>query len=555
MNYKTFQKVIGKRDLFKEQLQKLVTSKRNDILAVNRKYFEGEHWKLDQYNRSNTTTSGKMIWSKRKVNANPSDAYVRAANAQEISFHKGQLQQKNFVRLFTHIYQEYITGKDDEKTVVNYKTSEESKNEDIEKEINESLNSGWGELKTFIKTQVARMVTNTVAISSVFDKVNIEDAREIFPIYDHDEMRAVIKAYMIDNETAKVYNINTNKDVVYAEVWKLDGVVYYGEFVDGKLINESGELDVYLIDKNDGKVTTQSLDELPFVIVPNIDHPFNKFDCKNLEDSEIFDWIDQNDAYNASRTVEFLTNLFLASPKVSVNLEILKSLNMDINDKALQEAIRNFQYSPYSIDTLPIEVKAGNTIPESFYTGLRNTEDGLYESASIPKFIVKGELPSGLATETVQLGMMVLTKKINQKREQLRMLIEKSTKLLLKDKGYNVDNLLQVGEIVVEMPDIAGLSLQELLNTLREYANTGVLPGEYVAEEALTALGRSEDIEKVENIKRESADVLFSQIDRFRNQSKSERDAEAQVIAEAERKSLLQETNAQLEELQQNGKS
>lgn len=540
MNYKTFLKIIQDQELFSKKLVQLITGERNQTIEVNRKYFEGEHWQIDSDGRSNTTTSGKQIWSKKKIKANPEDPFVRSANSQEVSFHRGQLQTKNFVKLFIHIYQEYINGKDDEVANVRYvvdgKVGDEA--------INEVLGEMWDNIEIFTKTEVARLVTETVGIGSVVDGISAEDAKEIFPIYDGDELKIVMRAYMVDEVEAKALGYDKEEDKVpYAEVYSLeDGRVSLQVYLAGKLIEDHTP---YLVGEEEIRV----LDELPFFIVANIDHPFQRFDCKHLEDSEIFDWIDQNDSYNASRTVEFLTNLFLASPKVSVNLEVLKELGMDLSDPGLQEAIRNFQYSPYSVDTLPIEVKPGNTIPPSFYTGLESTESGLYESASIPKFIIKGELPSGLATETVQLGMMILTKKISQKREQLKYLIQELSRLELKVRGYDTEALLEQGDIVVDMPDISGLTLSELLVMLREYTTSGILPTEYTAKEALTAIGRAEDVEEVEVLRREAANVTLQQVNDFRKRSVSEKEAQQQLKDNENRRALLQETNAQIEAL------
>ena len=512
----------------------LIHSPRNDLLQTYRDYYNGIHWKYDEDGRSNTTRSGKQIWGKTRNNYYAtSDPYQRNTNRNRVSFSRGQLQTINYINRFITVYQDNILGRGEQELKIT--TGNE--------EADEYLKESYGDMDAYVKEQLARMVINTVAIDKIKfhdDQYHVKpaDAKEMYPVYMKDMVVGFARSYMIDWMEAKSYGINTKtkKDVPYAEVYYQDQddmLWYFARFVDGRIVNDGGEPE-------------RLVDELQFnpcTMVANIDHPFDKFDDDSLESTEMNEWIDKNDSLNATRTIEFLTNLFLASPKVSVDHDQVQNMGLSLADPAIQDAINSFQMMPYTIDTFPFKIMQGNAIPESFYKGLDMTRDSLFEDANIPRFMASGSIPSGTATETLELGMLMLETKLNQKREQLETLIKQSSEKILMAAG------LAFEEIDVDFPPITGMSTRDMIREFRENTIAGILPKRYTRDEVLKLLNKGEDVGLVQNIDREDLVTLRESIDQQRTLVANQLDAEAQVRNREEVQRQLAETEERISEL------
>lgn len=527
-------------------LNDLIDSPRNRLLDIHRQYYDGKHWQITE-GRGNQTMSGKRIWGGKSTTANPEDVFKRGQSNKEVSFGEGQLQIRNYISKTIQVYQDYIVGDDGD---IEIEWADES--DANASTIGDFLKSLWFDSDVFLKEQVARGVLNTVSCARLnYDDdegyyVTVEDARDIFPIYVKDKRVGTLVTYPISAEQAKDLGVQSkgekNKQSVYAEAFykDTDDEWYFVKIVDGVIVNESGEPEILL----------PELAFDPFDIVSNLDHPFNKFDDNDLEASEIFALIDKNDAYNANSTIEFLTNLFLASPKVSIDLEMLKELHLTLDDPGIQDAINKFQYSPYTIDSLPIKVNAGNSIPESFYTGMANIKDGIFEDAGIPQFILSGSLPSGLAVETVELGMTMLEKKINQKRKQLVKLIQMISAKALKAKKLVDEPYSEIrSKIKVVIPPVISLSTKDVIGYLQTLAQNGVLPNRYAAHESLRLMNRAEDIETIEELEQESLGALRVEIETKKNLAQSAIEAERVVQEREAQKRALQETEQRIQAL------
>ena len=529
----------------KKILSDLLNNKRNSTLEIHRKYFDGEHWLIDENGRGNTTTSGRKIWGKSKsTSLSDSDAYQRTTTYKEVSFSEGQLQTQNYPKRLTHIYQDYITGGDKNDTNVTYEPNTE---EDLEldtdqeniKSINEQLEELWVDVDKFVKTQVARGVINTVMIGKLEYaggnySITVCDAIDFYPIYDGSTHVGSLISYEIDDTEALMYGVQTNgKDAIYTEAFFPIGERYhFVRMVNGKIVDEPSPL-------------PDELNFDPHVMVSNIDHPFNKFDDNTLEDTEFFGWIEKNDRLNAALTIEFLTNLFLASPKVSIDFDVLEKMNLSLDDPRIEQGLLAFQYSPFTVDTLPIKVSAGNTIPESFYKGIESIKESLLEDAGVPAFLINGRIPGGLATETIELGMSMLTKKIQQKREQITMLIQGLSLKFLKLQGTEIDK----SELVVNFPPVVEISTEDLLNQFKELKNNGTFPHKYVREETLKLLNRSEDIERVIEIENEDLTSLKTRIEEQRGIVRSTQQAREQLAEREKERKQIEEANLRIQAL------
>lgn len=547
----------------KKAINNLINSERNAYLDVIRKYYEGHHWHVSPDGLTNQTTSGKNIWGKNRTNNGASkDPYERNVRGKrEVGFSPGQLQTKNYIKRFIQIYQDFIVGKEKKDVSITYNPEIDTSIDDLEliqqsrqirDNINKELNILWKDIDIFFKEQVAKMVLNTVSVTKLtYDftnkkyKIKIEDAKEIFPFYDDsDTITCVIKAYSIDAITANMFegvNVNDNKFTCYAQAYYYnydDKNWYYVEIVDGFITNPDGKPEKLI----------EELNFNPFSIVSNLDHPFRSFTPNTLEDSEIFDWIEKNDTLNAQSTIEYLTNLFLASPKVSLDLEQLDKMGIDPNDAAVKSALEAFQYSAFTIDTLPIKVQQGNGIPESFYRGLDITKQSLFEDASIPMFLASGNIPSGIAVETIELGMLMLSKKIDQKRQQLIKSIREISIRYLKQKG--LVKTIESETIEVTMPPVNSLSLSEQIKTMQDLTVNQILPSKYVREEMLKLLNRYEDLEKVRDIENREGALLRQEIEQRTNIIRSQREAEATIEREQREREELNQIQNRINEIE-----
>lgn len=544
-------------------LTKIIFSDRNKLLEIHRAYYNGDHWDFQGFETTNRTKSGKLIWGKTDSNDaayNPSSTLrQKRAKGNAIRFHSGQLQIRNYVKLVSQKYQELITGDAKSKITVKYNKEEDQEkavilNQSIQSQdpqkpsdtptevdavpeedpqttkINMYLDDYWSDIKNFIKTQSGRMFVDTVAVTSVQyvtpeenDEVaekeyfyEIEDPEEIVPIYQGTKHVGTMKTYMISVADARAMGLvmagKKDDDIVpYAKVYitKKNKTFLY-RIVDGMIFTND-----YTIDDGGNAVDLSKTEEInfdPYVFVANLDHPFRNFDEKNLEDSEIFGIIEKNDSLNANETIRYLTNQYLAMPKLTIDMDLADKLNIDINSPEFEESLDNYQFFGGALDNIPVKLVEGQTVPQSFDVGVDGIRRDILQDASLPDFIVTGAGMSNVSAETIELGLSLLSKKIEQKREQNRMLIRKiSLKVLcamklidLKDANKEYDN------IEVDFPELNPMDAGDFLSYLFNQNNP--IPDEYKIEQFLLATGKSDDYARVINMQRNDMDSLREEI-------------------------------------------
>ena len=572
------QKSADKR---KDFIENLITSKRNKTLEINNDYYDGNHWNTDKDGQSNQTRSGKYVWGKsmpRKKNAKDDKLDRFSGVTNELKFHKGQLQKRNFVKYVVHKFQDFITGQENESITVTWEeqvskdlTKDENQagsfqnanengnvNQDTAKEsgvdteaINAFLKVLWKKPENFMKKQTARMIVDTVAINELVYDADEEEyyveaghAEEIFPVYKGEDHVGTVRAYMISKEEAKgEFDIEVQEDdVSYAEAyWKEKDDVYMVKFINGeKYIPES-------MKETDGVVKLTADEKInfdPFDVIPNREHPKHKFDENNLADSEIFELIEQNDSYNAQRTIEHITNLFLAMPKVSIDWDTFEKLGLDVDDEAFKQALQEFQFLPNTLDTLPIKVHEGKGIPESFYVGLEHKEKAMFEDASIPMVLASGNLPANLAVETLKIATKVLDMALKQKREALRDLIRKTSmkalvaKGLIKNETEDIDQNIQVG-----FPTLGDLDVKDLIEFFFQAGDRGWLPDDYLIQESLDLVGRHDDVDKVISIRNQNRVSILSAVQEEKDRIRAEQVARIQVDGQQAQRDQKAEEN------------
>lgn len=537
----------------KAYFERLQVSERNKTLRIHKDYYDGIHWNVDESGRANTTRSGKLIWGKiSSYDGSSNDKLARKKlRGNQISFHDGQLQTHNYVKLFTQFYQDFVLGSDDQLVKVEWIDGEvgggdeEGVTSNVE-QIQDTLDKLWVDSNAYIKEQIARFVISTVGVQSIgyvdgVYSVDIEDAEFCAPIYKGDASIGFMKFYTIDGiEANALYNVDADQD---------DKV----SFVD---LYYPDENDVYVNTKVvDGKIvgTVVMPDELqfnPFDFVANLDHPYRKYDEKSLEDSEIFNWIDRNDALNSNETIEFVSNQYLAMPKISVDWDSAEKMGVKVSDPAIQQALENFQYFPGSIDSLPIKLVDGKTIPDSFYKGKNTIVDSLFEDAGIPRFFVSSEGMSNVAEGTVKLGMRALVRKVSQKRDKIILLMKMGSMKVLKAEGL-VDPNMDVRSlpIRVELPELDDTDVVSMVNVLVQAVQNGIISQEYATEVFLELTDREEDLERIVSEKQAGLDALRADIAKSRLSARSEVKAEQELVKKENTKNELDKTNAEIEAL------
>ena len=529
------------RDERRSLSKKLIESGRNRTLEMHKDYYDGKHWDIGVDQKTNKTRSGKTIWGKVLDSTAVTGAYgdrTRAGSStKDISFHEGQLQIRNYIKRFTQIYQDSILGSSNEDVVLTHE----------DEAITEALGSSFVDYKSILKLQVAKLVTATVAIQKISYHpstgyvISAEDAAKIVPIYVGNKHVGTIASYMITKEEAKaMFGVAAEgDDAVFMDMYYPDeeGNYINVKFVDGVMIEEPMRM-------------PDTLNFDPYCIVSNLDHPYRKFDEYNLEDSEIFSWINDNDALNANETIEFMSNQYYALPKVSVDYEMLDKMGVDINSASFQQAMSNFQYFAGSIDSLPIEVHDGKTIPDSFYKGKETIKTSLFEEAGIPQFLLNAESISNIAEGTVKLGMQIFTRKIEQKRERLMELTRMTAYKIAKAQGLiPEDAKMHDFDISISFPDLVQLTKSEQLEQMYMAADRAILPEKYITREVLELLGKGEDLIEVEAEKQDDLDALRAKIEAGRRTAQSEAQARAQIERQERDRRDIEETQAQINAL------
>lgn len=569
-----------------ERFKQIIESKRNKTITMHRDYYEGNHWLVrNNEDRTGTTRSGKHVFGKAPNKIPLKGDKLDRKNdysAKEIQYHAGQLQKRNYIKFFIQFYQDFITGTDEEEIQVVYErevkedftkdennvssnpqdsdnvTEEEAlvnrsvnnldnegneadQEDDNSEEINKVLKSLWKTPEQFVKTQVARMTASTIAVGALeYDAdeeqyfVSIVDAREIVPIYKRDQRIGTLRTYMIDKEECEAVfdmKIDEGKDKAsYAEIYyKEKDEVYFIKFVDGKPYFgdiEAPEGNVQAIKVTDKK---QKFD--PYDMVPNIKHAFRRFDEKELEDSEIFEWIDQNDSLNAQNTIEHISSLFIAQPKTSIDWDVAEKMQLDTESEEFKQAIHEFDWLPNSIDNIPVKVLDAKGIPESFYKSKDEKKQNLFEDAGVPMIIASGQIPSNLGVETLQLSNNRLNLKISQKREPIANLIKKISLKMLYAKGLiSGEEIDEIKNIKVIFPSNNNFTKEKFLDYLFMAVDKGLLPDEYATLIYLEVVGKQEDSERVIASRNSSLQALKSLIDREKNADRKIKLAQEGVI-------------------------
>ena len=527
--------------------QGLIDSKRNKTLRMHKDYYDGIHWSIEKNGESNTTRSGKLIWGKHEntyTGAEDDKLARKGRQRNQISFNEGQLQTHNYIKLFTQIYQDFVLGSDDDVIKVEYTGPENTV------EIQKELDMMWSNVDSFIKEQVAKMVISTVGVQSLNlvngqYQVQIEDAEQCAPIYRNGEIVGGLKYYTIDAESAElIYGLKVKEDkAIYVDlVYPLYGDdgqelrFFNTKFVNGVLIG-----------------TVEMPDSLQFNIydfVANIDHPYRKFSEDSLEDSEIFNWIDRNDALNSNETIEFITNQYMAMPKMSIDWDAMEKMKVNPNDEAFKQALENFQYFAGSIDSLPIKLVDGKVIQDSFYKGKETIIESLFEDAGIPRMFVHSKGMANVAAETIKLGLSILTRKISQKRDKAIQLIKRGSIKALKAKDL-IEQDLDVRDlpIKVELPSLIDIDIAEMTTTISTAVNTNIIPNQYATELFLETLDKEEDLGRVIAEKQANTEQLRADIVRSRALAKTQIKAEQEQSAKEQNQREVEKINAEIEAL------
>ena len=551
----------------KSTLNDIISSDRNKILEIHRDYYDGIHWAVDKGGQANSTRSGKLIWGKSfNYQGSESDKLGRSGGkGNKISFHEGQLQTHNYIKLFTNTYQDFVLGQGDDNIEIIYEeTDEKPKNEKAvtepenapapqgeepkEKEDTKSefLDKMWKDSTSFVKEEIARMVITTIALcETVWSEeegytVVIRDAQEFVPIYKDGKHIGSMRVYMISALDAKdLYQVDLGKkeEAVFADMFYPEEERYYNtKVVDGVVI--------------DTVLMPDSLNFDPFTFVANLDLPFRDFDEDNLEDSEIFNWIDRNDALNSNETVEFVSNQYLAMPKITMDHDIMDKMGISMKDPAFKKALKEFQYFPGSVDSLPIKLQDGKTIPQSFYTGKDTIIQALFEDAGIPRFVFSGEGMINISAETVTLGMGMLVRKISQKRDQMIRLIKTASMKALKAQGLiDKDMDLRDLPISVNLPNVIGLNQEEFLEQLFIALDKNLITKEYATMEFMRSIGREDEAEdQIKALDSNSAELLEG-VEARANEIKSEREVKTQVDEKKAKESETKRMEAEIKAL------
>jgi len=575
-----FAKPEDRRDL----LESFLNPEKNDrqsTMITNRLYYDGLHWQIEEDGLANTTTSGKLIWGRVERNVQPATGKGSSMRARArgrgnvIAFPDGQLQTINFIKLFAQVYQDYVTGNSEEDVSVTWEGIKGEEVEESELEAaNKDLGAFWEDTDSFIKTQITRGIVNTVMIAKIDYQqplkegekaisgdatratqilgefsVSSADPLELFPIYEGEKVVGWVRAHFISIGEAKVFgdrfgvSINKGKDkeTTFAEAWYIspvDGHFYYVRFIQGKIVMEGGE-PLRLEDE---------LAFLPYEMVPNIDHAYRRFDDFTLEDSEIFNWIDKNDAINSNETIAFITNQYLAMPKVTIDIEAADKLNVDINSASFRQLLEKFQYFGGSIDSLPIKLIQGHTVPDSFYTNLERIKSGLFEDAGIPEFLISGHGMANVSEETMRIGLTMLIRKITQKREQIEKLVIAMTRNCLRLKGY-IDEEVKDKDILIEVhfPDLMQLTKLETIDHILESFRDGLYPSDYARRRLLEITGRIEDLDEVKQLAQNDLLSIRDEIDTAKTAVQDDRLAEVQVRRGEEQKRQLAEVTERID--------
>jgi hypothetical protein len=118
--------------------------------------------------------------------------------------------------------------------------------------------------------------------------------------------------------------------------------------------------------------------------------------------------------------------------------------------------------------------------------------------------------------------MMMLTKKIEQKRQQIVKLIRDLSSKYLKLKGYIED--VEEENIIVQLPPVTSISIKEMIAMIQNLTQSQIVPTKYAKEEILKLLSRSEDIERIKDMEAQDSNLLLRGIEEQRNLIRSEQE-------------------------------
>jgi hypothetical protein len=569
--------------------QDLITNKRNKAIDMHRDYYEGNHWNIKTgTEKTGLTRSGKAVFGKAPSRIPLKDDKLdrKSSDVKEIEFSSGQLQKRNYIKFFIQFYQEFICGTDKEEILVTYEpevqedltndeasitgqetnpqdgsivtqinngnvqtpidqseqaNSDEGKQATIE-EINKLLKSLWKSPEKFAKKQVAKMVVTTVGVNALeYDPederyyVSVVDANEIYPIYRRDQRVGTLRTYFIDKDEAELMydtKLETKQNrTTYAEIfYKEDDEVYFVKFVNGKPIydEEFKQQGNNIVIKIEDEKTRFD----PYDIVNNIDHAFRDFDDNSLADSEIFEWIDQNDSLNAQKTIEHIASLFIAQPKTSLDWDAIEKMQLDIESDEFKQAVHEFDWMPNTLDSIPVKVLDAKDLPQAFQNSKEDKVQALHEDAGVPLIMASGSIPSNLGVETLQLSYSRLNRKISQKREVIAELIKKTSMKMLLAKGViDGDEMEEMKNIKVHFPNSDTFSAKDLMEFLFRAVEKGLIPDEYATQVYLEMIGKQDDIEKVVGLKNASFAAIQPLIQREKDTQRKLQLAQEGVIA------------------------
>lgn len=568
MNKTKFEYLIStKKENRKAIIEKLIDPSKNPrqfILEQNKDYYSGIHWSYTENGTSNTTRSGKKIWGKLVKNTGSvKDPYGRGnTKSFDPELHKGHLQVRNYIKQFIQKYQEFIFGETNEPFKIVAKEATDGEVLPFDQvEINRLLKEFWfdrSDILSLVKTILAKGVISTIMplklkysekesahIAETFDPM------DFFPIYDGNEVIGAINAYYIDADIARnQYGLDINEkegSVCYAKIYvSLKGDYYMATMVNGDFIKVEGESYTKAVFKDSLVKLVDELAFIPYYFQANLDNAISNFDDTTLEDSEIFGWIDKNDALNANETMAFVAILLYIFPSKVIDFEKAAHTGIDPSSPEFKQALRNYMPSMFSVNDLPLVTEAGNAVDQSFYNQLDRIKLSLFEEAGIPEFLVNSNGLSQVSERTVALAMSGLIKKITQKRDALSRLFQEVSRDVLQLNGIK----LSKNDILVQWPDIITESKIDTINTLLTAAQNGVLPVRYVQRKILEISGNEEDIEEVKELSQSEVSEAIFAVNQARNQVAAEDEARRQIEAQANTESELQEAESRINQIQ-----
>ena len=529
--------VLGDSASLTNTLNALFGGEKNRTLNVFKDYYNGKHFLIED-GYVNKTRSGHQIGAKAQDNyfeGRSTKTFVGqfASNrrGRKFKFHKDQMATINYIQQFILKYIDVIKGQEQLSVSVN----EEFENSES---INESLSKLWPDLNGFIETQINHMLLGSVAVARLtWDasksdyKVVDVDPVSVYPLY----LQGEIDGYLL------LQKARSSKGV---------------EVFNGLFIYPNTALDPNLVEKHyyhtiieDSVVTTPNeplVAELDFnnlFLIPNLENPFNNFSYESTENTEVTEWISLNDQINISRTFETLVNQTTVWPQVDIDVEKARMAGVDTKSQGYKELLRDGVPFPWQLSSVPFQKTSDHHIPKEFYIGQDRLIEQLYQSSSLSKALLGGDL-SNVSEETVKLTFRMLESKIKQKRSVLNRLIAQISTTYLKKVGLvSEETEFKPGDFQINWPDVVKQSNREKVDDLKNLFDSGVVTEEFMISESLTLLGYGDKVEEVLLAKKQQSLEIANRANSARRSAKQALNSQREVDRKSSEKRKVEELN------------